>query len=617
MADSTTILLIIVAAVVLFVWGRIPVALVALAVSAALYFTGLLTVNQAFAGFGDPVIIFIAGLFVVAVGLETTGVTAWVGRWLAGVVKGSRLRLAVLTVLIVALLSPLISMSGAVAAFVPVVTLLALKLGDMPSKYLIPLAFASGAGSKLALTGTPKNVLISDAAADAGYAPFGFFEFAWVGIPLLLGTIVVVALVGRRLLPDRTPANLPADFGAHAQTLVEQYRVDAGAARLRLREDSPLVGQPRDAVLARDAAVDVITVADGRTGEPLRRGSLSAGDVLVLRGSPDATAAFAARARLTPVDDGEGSVADTLFNRNSGLAEVVIPPRSPLVGMATGPGMVTESGDLVVLAVHRNGEELGTAHHGEVVRPEPVVLRAGDQLLLQGAWSALDARLKTSEVLVVDAPDIVRRQAVPLGPGSQMMLVIVAAMVVVLATGVVPAAVGVLLAAMAVVGFGILSVEGAYRAIDWNTVILVAAMMPLATAMQESGTAEELAELLVGAIGDAGPMALLAGLFLFTAILGQVISNTATALILIPIAVATAAELNISALPVLMSLNVGASAAFLTPIATPPNLMVMGPGGYRFGDYWKLGLVLLLVYFAVAVFWVPVVWPLAAVATPQ
>jgi di/tricarboxylate transporter len=210
---------------------------------------------------------------------------------------------------------------------------------------------------------------------------------------------------------------------------------------------------------------------------------------------------------------------------------------------------------------------------------------------------------------VVDSPDVVRRQAVPLLAGSQMMLAIVAAMVVVLATGIVPAAVGVLLAAMAVIGLRILTVQEAYRAIDWNTVILVAAMMPLSTAMYQSGTAQGLAELLVTVIGDAGPLALLIGLFVLTALLGQVISNTATALILIPIAVASAAEFGVSAQPILMSLNVAASAAFLTPVATPPNLIVMQAGGYRFGDYWKLGLVLLLLYFLIAVFWVPIVWP--------
>jgi di/tricarboxylate transporter len=313
---------------------------------------------------------------------------------------------------------------------------------------------------------------------------------------------------------------------------------------------------------------------------------------------------------LTPHARGDGSVADTLFNRASGLAEVIVPPRSTLIGQTLSPGMATPGGDLVVLAIQRQGEMLGDTGQSEIVAAGAVEIRAGDQILLQGAWDALDRNLADASVLVVDSPEIVRRQAVPLGPGSQVMLAIVGLMVLVLATGIVPAAIGVLLAAMAVIGFGILKVEQAYRAIDWNTVILVGAMLPLSTAMYQSGTAGQLADALVAVIGDAGPYALLAGLFLFTALLGQVISNTATAMILIPIAVVTAMQLGVSAQPVLMSLNVGASAAFLTPVATPPNLIVMGPGGYRFGDYWKLGLVLMVLYFIVAVFWVPVVWPL-------
>jgi di/tricarboxylate transporter len=524
-------------------------------------------------------------------------------------VRGSPLRLSVLTVLMVALLSPLISMSGAVAAFVPVVTLLALRMGETPSKFLMPLAFASGAGSKLALTGTPKNVLIADASAENGYGGFGFFEFAYVGIPLLVGTVLIVALLGRRLLPDRKPETLPSDFGRHAQTLVEQYSLDAGAAAFRIRQGSPLIGQPREAFSAQ-AGGEVALVTATRGDGPVRAGALAEGDVLVLRGDGEALAALAAAQRLTPEVEREGAVADTLFNRSSGLAEIVIPPRSKLIGQTLAPGMTTESGDLVVIAVQRHGQALADPGQSEVAQAPASPLQAGDHLLLQGSWDALDRRLADPEVLVVDSPEVVRRQAVPLGVGSQAMLAIVVAMVAALATGVVPAAVGVLLAAMAVIALRILNVEQAYRAIDWNTVILVAAMMPLSTAMYQSGVAEQLADGFVAVIGEAGPFGLLAGLFLFTALLGQVISNTATAMILIPIAVATAMQLGLSAQPVLMSLNVGASAAFLTPVATPPNLIVMGPGGYRFGDYWKLGLALMALYFAVAVFWVPLVWPL-------
>jgi di/tricarboxylate transporter len=290
--------------------------------------------------------------------------------------------------------------------------------------------------------------------------------------------------------------------------------------------------------------------------------------------------------------------ADDLLTRTSGVAEVVIPPRSALVGRVVFPGMVSRSGDLVVLAVQRREEEIT----GETE------LEVGDALLLQGSWGALDYRLDKPDVVAVDAPDEVRRQAVPLGHGARRALLVLAGMVVLLATGAVPPAVAGLLAAGAVVVSGVLSVEQAYRGIAWTTVILVAGMIPLSTAMTDSGAAASVAEGLLDVVGDAGPRALLLGLVLLVFALGQLISNMATALIVIPIAVSAAAELDVSPKPVLMAVAVAAAAAFLTPVATPANLMVMEPGGYRFGDYWRLGLPLLGLFGLVAVLLVPVFW---------
>jgi di/tricarboxylate transporter len=606
LSDSTIIFGIMAVAVGLFIWGRLPVMLVALMVPLSLFFFGILPLDSVFAGFGDPIIIFIAGLFVVAAGLEAAGVTAWVGRWLAGMVGTSPVKLSLFTVVIVALLSPLISQSGAVAALVPVVMLMALRMKESPSKFLMPLAFSSAAGSMLALTGTSKNVLVSSAAADAGYGEFGFFEFAWAGIPLLLGTVLIVAVLGRRLLPDRRSPNLPDDFGQHAQTLAEQYGVGSSLRLYSLQADSPLLGQTREA-LDQASGVSLIAVS-GLAPDRSASKSFETGDVLVLRGSAEALDRYAAANRLGAVADAEGSVADMLFNKRSGLAEVVVKPRSKLVGTVMSPGTVTESGQLVVVAIQRNGEDMGGAHTGDGDTSPGVTLRAGDHLLLQGAWRALERIAADPDIMMVDSPDAVRRQAVPLGPGSTVMLAILAAMVLVLATGVMPAPAGVLLAAMAVIAAGIISVPQAYRAIDWNTVILVASMIPLSTAMYRSGAATQLADLLVAAVGGSSPTMLVAGLFALTALLGQVISNTATTMIMIPIAITAAGELGVSAKPVLMSLNVGASAAFLTPVATATNLIVMGPGGYRFSDYWKLGIVMMALYFAIAVFWVPLVW---------
>ncbi|HEV2903394.1 MAG TPA: SLC13 family permease, partial [Gaiellaceae bacterium] len=278
--------------------------------------------------------------------------------------------------------------------------------------------------------------------------------------------------------------------------------------------------------------------------------------------------------------------------------EVVIPPRSEVVGDTVFPGMATERGDLVVLAVHRRGEDV----------EEETALQVGDTLLLQGSWEALDARLEDPALLVVDSPRAVRSQAVPLGFRAKEAVAVLCGMVILLATGAVPPAVAGLLAAGAIVLLRVLTPEQAYRGISWTTVILVAGMISLSTAMTESGAAEQLADGLLEVVD--GGYALLLGLFLLTAVLGQLISNMATALIVIPVALSAAAELDVSAKPVLMAVAVSAAASFLTPVATPANLMVMGPGGYRFADYWKLGLPLLVLFGVVAVLLVPVFWPL-------
>jgi di/tricarboxylate transporter len=434
---------------------------------------------------------------------------------------GSRTSLLLaLTLGLVAVVAAVITPNGAAAALIPVAVMVALRLGRLPSTLLMPVAFAASAGSMLALTGSPVNVIVSEAAADAGVGAFGFFSFALVGLPLAAGTIAISLLLGPRLLPLRRARSIPPDLSRHAHTLLDEYRLDG--------------------------------------------------------------------------DD----VAPGLFTRESGVAEVVVRPRSELVGAEVFPGMVTDSGDLLVLAIRRGGD----AVEGEAR------VAVGDALLLRGTWAALDDRIDAREVLVVDPPQSVRSQAVPLGPGAKRALGVLAGMVALLASGAVPAAIATLLAAGAMVVLRVVSAEQAYRAVSWGTVILIGGMISVSTAIASSGAGERIADGLVDTVGEAGPSALLAGLFVLTAVFGQLISNTATALIVVPIAVSAAAELHVSPRPVLMSVAVAAAASFLTPVATPANLMVMGPGGYRFGDYWKLGLCLMALFFVVATFLVPVFW---------
>ena len=583
--------------VVLFVWNKIPVAVVALITPLALYFTGVLNAHETLAGLGDPVVVFIAGLFVVSAGLEATGVTTWAGQVLVEKAGTSRTRLIVLMMLLVGVMSGLIGLIGATAALVPVVIIAALRMGRSPSKLLIPLAFGSSAGALLTLAGGTVNVVISRTAEEAGLRPFGFFELAGAGIPLVIGILVITLLLGERLLPDRASTTLPADFSAHANTLVEQYRLEDGMHRLRVRETSPYVGMSRDAIdLGEYPGLSLVSVQGGRAG----RTTLAEGDVLLLRGDAEAAGRLATDKHLA-VRSEEGGVAETLFNRSSGLAEVVIPPRSKLIGEQMFPGMTTPGGELMVLAVQRGGEDLGAA---------PTTLAPGDHLLLQGTWAALDEQLADPQMLVVDSPDVVRRQAVAIGPGALQAIAILLLLVILLATGVVPKAIAALICSLAMVLTGVLTVPQAYKGIDWTTCLLQGGMFPLSTAMAKTGAAQLMADTLLGIIGDAGPRALLAGLFVLTAILGQLISNTATGLILAPVAIAAATGMGVSPRSVLISLTVAAGASFLTPVATPSNLIVMAPGGYRFGDYWKLGVPCMIWFFMVAVFMVPWYWRL-------
>lgn len=602
MSGIATMAVIILVAVVLFVWNRLPVVIVAMGVAVALYATGLLTIGEAFAGLGDPAVVFIASLFIVSAGLEVTGVTAWTGQQLiAHAGRESRTRLLVFTMLLVATLTALISVNGAVAALLPVVVVMAVRLKRPPSQLLMPLVFSAHAGSMLALTGTPVNVLVSNAAVEAGLERFGFFEFTLVGVPLLLGTMAIIILFGEKLLPESSGRSMPADFSRHARTLVEQYRLNDGMFQVRLRQSSPLIGKsPATLRSSDDPDLQLVAAQDGKVGGPLRRTELSEGDYLLLRGTAEAAAAFAARNHLAFRQEVAASdLEETLFNRNSGLAEVIIPPRSRMIGTAVFPGMITESGDLIIVAVQRSGADIG---------PREVMLEAGDTILLLGTWKALDLHLDDPDVLVVNSPELVRRQAVPMGAGAMQAIAVLCGMVILLATGLVPPAVAGLLAAGALILMGIMTVAQSYRAIDWTTVILVGAMMPLSTAMVKTGAAQKMAEGLVSMVGNSGPYALLAGLFILTGILGQLISNTATALIIIPIAIAASNNIGISPRPVLMSVAVAAAASFLTPIATPTNLMVMGPAGYKFGDYWKLGLPLMMWFMVIATFYVPMIW---------
>lgn len=511
---TTTILI---AAVIVCIWNRLPPPIVALGVTIALFFTGAVTFEQAIAGFGDPIVIYLAGLFVVSEALDATGVTAWAGQLLTRRVGEKRSAVLIALMLLSAGLTALISVNGAIAALVPVGVMLSARLRQPPSQLLIPLAFATHAGSMLTLLGTPINLMVSDWAVEAGARPFGFFEFAIIGAPLLIGVILITLLLGPKLLPHRYPPNAPRDLGAYAETLAHHYSLDAG---------------------------------------------------------------------------------ETALGYEGGATEIVIPPRSPFIGDEVHPGMRTESGELIIAAVQRGGVPLERAR-----------LAAGDVIVLRGAWDALERQAANAGVLPVDAPERVRRQSVQLGRRSYTAVGMLAAMCLLLALNVLPPSIVVLAAGGLLVGCRVVTVAQAQRSISLTTLLVVAGMVPLSTAIQTSGAADLVSTWLVTSFGERSPHLLLAVMVLIVFVLGQFLSNLATVLIVAPVALAVTEAAQFSPLPMMMGITIAGAASFLTPVATPGNLMVQEPGAYRFGDYWKLGALCMLLFGTVAVGVVPLIWP--------
>lgn len=585
----------------LFVWNRVPAAVVAVGGSLALYFTGILTMKQTLGGFGDPVVILIAALLAIATGLETAGVGAWAGQLLIRHTGTNDTRRLVAIMIVAAVFSGLIGMNGAVAAMLPITVVVAIRTGVAPSRLMIPLAFACLTGSKLTLLGTPVNLIAATQADEAGVGHIRFLEWAVLGIPLLAGTIVLTVLFGRSLLPERRGQSIPPDFSTHADTLVEQYRLDDGLHYFRVRQTSPYIGKPPGDIDLNDyRSLQLVSLLDGKNLAPLQRGEVAEGDLLLVRGKAEHAGRLAADMHLAVREsDAEASVGDLLLSRTSGLAEVVIPQRSELIGQQAFPGRATESGDLMVVAIQRGSVEINN---------EPVALRAGDHLLLQGTWNALDQYLGDPKVLVVDSPEVVRKQAVALGQGAPAAISILALLVILLSFDIVPAPIAAVLCAALMIVTRVLTLPQFYRGIDWNTCIVIGAMIPPATAMTKTGAAVLIGDYVVSMLGAAGPHIVLAGIFLVTAAISQFISNTSAALVMMPIGLATATELGVNALPLMMGVAMGASASFLTPFANGVSLMVYGPGGYRFGDFWKLGLLAMIWMLIVTVVIVPLYW---------
>lgn len=596
--------------IVLFASDRLRLDLVALLSLLALLLSNTLTPAEALAGFSDPLVLTIAGLFVVGGGIFQTGVASYLGQWLARLAGKSEGRLLVLTMGLVAALSGVMSSTGTTAVLLPVVVTVAWQAKHSPSKLLIPMAYASLLGGMLTLIGTPPNLVVSTYLSEAGLAPLGFFAITPVGLAMVLLGIGFMFMVGRQLLPARVRSADDDNGDTPTQDeLAKTYRLPGNLFFLRVRRISPLIGQTiAQADLRAHYGVNLLEIQPWLERQPSPSWAqpvtpetiLHSNDILHIQGRPADVTRLAREMglMLLPGHDLQGP----MLSEELGLVEVLLTPRSTLIGKTLSDVTFRRRYNVTVLAILRMGELLTTP-----LQTTP--LRFGDTLLIQGTWERIGLlrREQRNFVVLGSGEEVAGSRLSRKAPWAVAIMV---GMLLLMTFELLPTVTAVLLAAVAMVLTRCLTVNEAYETINWESVVLIASMLPMATALQKTGGVLFIVDGLMSLVGGWGPLAVMAGLFMLTSLFSQFISNTATAVLMAPIAFAAATQLTVSPVPFLVMVAVAASTSFATPVASPVNTLVLGPGGYRFGDYFKVGALLQLIIFIAAMLLVPFFFPL-------
>ena len=608
-------------AILLFITEWLRVDVVALGVVVSLMLTGLLTTGEALAGFSSSAVLTIAALFVVGGAVMQTGLAGLIGRQILAVAGGRPTTLVIVIMLTVALLSGFMSDTGTVAVLLPAIISLAWNTKISPSKLLIPLTFGALLGGSMTLIGTPPNIIVSDLLRENGLTPFRFFDFSPIGFLLLIAGVLYMVTIGLRLLPDH-PSKQDIQRVETPDELVEIYKLPDNLFRLRVRRGSSVVGVPiQDSGLRERFELNILEISRGP--EPMEvtklRGHrlimqsdpdsipiepdtiLESGDLLIVQGEAN-DVSFAAASLNMALQPAQVDDHQFLVNHEIGVAEVLLPPRSTLVGKTIVQARFGTLLKLTVLGIRRPGIETE-------LDLKTTLLRFGDTLLVQGPWeNILALRRQRRDFVVMGQPE--EMTSAPARRKAPVALMILAGMLVLLVTNALPVAAASMLAGLAMILTGCLSIDDAYSAVDWKSIVLIAGMLPMSTALEKVGLVEVMASGLTGLFGRLSPLVVIACLFLMTSLFTQVLSNTATTVLIAPIALATAQNLELQPYAFLMAVSIAASMAFASPVASPTNTLVMGAGNYAFSDYLKIGLPLILLTLVICVLVLPLLWPL-------
>lgn len=591
--------------IVVFVVDKLRMDLVALLVVVTLAASGIITPADAVSGFGSSLILMIAGLFVVGQGMMQTGIAAATGNWISKVGGDSELRLLLVLLPIAALLSAFMSSTGTVALLIPVVMTIASRAEMNPAKLLMPLAFAASVGGLLTLIGTPPNIVVSDALNNTGKGSFKFFDFTLIGGIILMVSMVYLLTLGRWLLPERKDKKQSGARVSLAR-LTERYanphhhlyklHVPSGSLavgktvlelRLRRRFEAALF-----AIERQSAVVSTFMPV-------LLNTQVESGDMIWVQGDDRYIDDLCDALQLEKLDY---SLSQRVrLQRSFGMAEVVIPPDTDYEGQTLYKARFRERYGLNVIGVIRGQKTLD-------MRYFDTELQAGDMLLLTGAWEHIRRLGDKADLVVLNTP--AELDEIPINPRkAPIALVIMASLLVVMAFGWLANMTAILIAALAMVLTGCLNLNEAYKSLNAKSLVLIAGMLPMALAMERSGAMGYVVTHLVDHFQDAGPLALSAAVFALTATLSLFISNTATAVLIAPVALSMAVSLGYQPEPFMIMVAVAASTAFATPIATPINALVTEVGGYRFSDFIRVGLPLQLVILGLSLWIVPLVFP--------
>lgn len=605
----------------LFVSGRFRSDIIALCSLIALMVCGILTPEEALSGFSNNVVIMMVGLFVVGGAIFQTGLAKMISSRILKLAGNSELKLFLLVMLVTASIGAFVSNTGTVALMLPIVVSLANNAGTNPSRLLMPLAFASSMGGMMTLIGTPPNLIISDTLSHAGYEPLSFFSFTPVGaICIITGTLVLLPLT-KWFLSRKEKSDQNAGTGKSLTQLAKEYRLSSNLYRLSVPSDSKALGRTivdldvRNVYHLNVLEIRRIDTEQHKFLKTVTQKQASAntiiksGDVLYVTGNISSVNRFAEDFGLEQMDEHSAELASASQKKlafyNIGIAEILLMSSSKIVNMRVKEAGFRDKFNVNVLGIKRRKEyilnNLGNT-----------VMHSGDVLLVQGAWPDIARLSKDDTEWVVLGQPLEEAQKVTLDYMAPVAAIIMVAMIAMMVFDFIPVApvTAVMIAAMLMVMTGCFrNVEAAYKTINWETIVLFAAMLPMSLALEKTGVSDYIANALAGGLGTYGPMLMMAGIYFATSLMTMFISNTVTAVLMAPIALQSATQIGVSPVPFLFAVAVAASMCFASPFSTPPNALVMKAGQYTFMDYIKVGLPLQVIMGIVMVIVLPLLFP--------